>query len=51
MYFNQLEDSLLIDLKETVLTAGEVIGKKLKVDIAALTPIVGNMLEGYERIH
>ncbi|MBS5824822.1 MAG: D-proline reductase (dithiol) proprotein PrdA [Clostridium argentinense] len=48
MYFNQLEDSLLIDLKETVLTAGEVIGKKLKVDIAALTPIVGNMLEGYE---
>lgn len=48
MHFEQLEDSLLIKLKEDVLTVGEVVGKKLKVDAVALTPITGNMLEGYD---
>ncbi len=48
MHFEQLEDSLLIKLKEDALTVGEVVGKKLKVDAVALTPITGNILEGYD---
>ncbi len=48
MHFEQLEDSLLIKLEEDVLTIGEVVGKKLKVDAVALTSVTGNMLEGYD---
>lgn len=48
MNFEKLEDSLLIKLDEKVLSRSEVIGAKLKVDVPALTPIKGNMLEGFE---
>ncbi|SEG05990.1 D-proline reductase (dithiol) PrdA [Caloramator fervidus] len=45
--FEKLQDSLLINLTEDVLTVGEVIGKKLIVDAPALTTVKPNMLEGY----
>ena len=48
MHFEKLQDSLLIDLNKNVLTREEVIGKALKVDVAALTPVEANMLEGFE---
>lgn len=47
MHFEKLADSLLVDLNEKVLTRGEVVGKKLTRDAAALTPITADMLEGY----
>ncbi|MDR7855306.1 D-proline reductase (dithiol) proprotein PrdA [Tissierella sp.] len=47
MNFEKLEDSLLINLKEEVMTRGEVLGAKLNKDLAALTPITADMLEGY----
>ena len=48
MNFEKLEDSLLIKLDENVLTRSEVVGAKLKMDVPALTPILPNMLEGFE---
>lgn len=48
MYFEQLEDSLLVNLGDTVLIRAEAIGKTLKVDAPALTPVTGSILEGYE---
>ncbi|MCR2043988.1 D-proline reductase (dithiol) proprotein PrdA [Anaerosalibacter massiliensis] len=48
MHFDKLSDSLLLDLDDKVLTRKEVVGKKLIKDVVALTPITGNMLEGYE---
>ncbi|MCT8975747.1 D-proline reductase (dithiol) proprotein PrdA [Clostridium sp. CX1] len=48
MNFEKLEDSLLIDLHEAVLTREEVIGRALRVDAPALTPVTPDMLEGYE---
>lgn len=48
MNFAKLEDSLLIKLSEEVLTRGEVIGEKLSRDLVALTPILPDMLEGFE---
>lgn len=47
MHFEKLADSLLVDLNEKVLTRSEVVGKKLTRDVAALTPITADMLEGY----
>ena len=40
-------DSNLIVLDNNVLTVKEVVGKKLVKDVVALTPIVGEMLEGF----
>ncbi|SFB40813.1 D-proline reductase (dithiol) proprotein PrdA [Clostridium frigidicarnis] len=48
MYFEQLEDSLLVNLGDTVLIRAEAIGKTLKVDAPALTPVTGSIIEGYE---
>lgn len=48
MYFEQLEDSLLIKLNDNVLNSNDVLGKKLVKDVDALTPITKNMLEGFE---
>ena len=48
MNFEKLEDSLLIKLDEKVLSRNDVIGKKLNQDVPALTPIKGDMLEGFE---
>jgi D-proline reductase (dithiol) PrdA len=47
MHFDKLVDSNLITLNDEVLTIKEVVGKKLVKDVAALTPILGEMLEGY----
>lgn len=47
MHFAKMEDSKLFKLDENVLIVKEVLGKKLKNDALALTPIVGEMLEGY----
>ena len=49
MHFEKLVDSLLINLNDSVLSRGEVVGKKLVKDVVALTPITGDMLEGYEQ--
>ena len=48
MNFEKLEDSLLIKLEERVLTREEVLGKTLNMDVPALTPIMPDMLQGYE---
>ncbi|MEW8954892.1 D-proline reductase (dithiol) proprotein PrdA [Clostridium sp.] len=48
MYFEQLEDSLLVNLGDDVLTRQEAVGKTLSVDASALTPITSSILEGYE---
>ncbi|MGE5626776.1 MAG: D-proline reductase (dithiol) proprotein PrdA [Solirubrobacterales bacterium] len=48
MFFEQLEDSLLIELNERVLSREKAVGKKLKVDAPAITVITPEMLEGYE---
>lgn len=48
MYFSQLSDSLLINLDENVLTIEDVLGKKLRENVKALTPIVAKHLEGYK---
>lgn len=47
MNFDKLEDSLLINLSEKVLTRKEVIGEKLNKDVPALTPVTPDMLEGF----
>lgn len=47
MHFDKLVDSNLITLNDEVLTIKEVIGKKLAKDVAALTPVLGEMLEGF----
>src|SRR5699024_3948477 len=48
MYFEDLEDSLLIEINEDILTREEVVGEKLKKDLPALTAINPNILEGFE---
>jgi D-proline reductase (dithiol) PrdA len=48
MHFDKMQDSLLIKLDETVLSREVVIGKALKIDAVALTPITPDMLEGFE---
>lgn len=48
LHFENLEDSLLINLEDKVLNREEVIGKKLKRDLPALTPISLDKLEGFE---
>lgn len=48
MNFEKLEDSLLIKLDDSVLTRGEVIGKKLSKDTPALTPVTKEVLEGFD---
>lgn len=50
MHFEKLSDSLLADLNDSVLTRKEVIGEKLIKDVAALTPITADLLEGYENV-
>ncbi|WP_010294870.1 D-proline reductase (dithiol) proprotein PrdA [Clostridium senegalense] len=50
MYFEELEDSLLVNLGERVLTVKEVLGKVLSVDTVALTPITAELLEGYKEV-
>lgn len=47
MHFEKLVDSNLIVLNNEVLTIKDVIGKKLVKDVVALTPVVGEMLEGF----
>lgn len=47
MHFDKMTDSNLIVLNNEVLTVKEVVGKKLVKDVVALTPIVGEMLEGF----
>lgn len=49
MHFEKLKDSLLIDLNDKVLKRSEAVGKKLISDAAALTPVTGDMLFGYEK--
>ncbi|AWZ48560.1 D-proline reductase (dithiol) proprotein PrdA [Clostridiaceae bacterium 14S0207] len=48
MNFAKLEDSLLIKLGDNVLTRKDVIGKVLKNDTVALTPITPSLLEGFQ---
>ena len=48
MHFGNLQDSLLIELTDRVLSREEVIGKVLKADEPAITAITPDMLEGYE---
>ncbi len=48
MNFEKLEDSLLMELTDRVLSRGEVIGQTLKFDTPALTPVNPELLEGYE---
>lgn len=48
MYFEQLEDSLLVKLGDSVLTVKEVLGKTLRSHTPALTPVTRDLLEGYE---
>ncbi len=47
MHFDKLIDSNLIKINNEVLTVKEVIGKKLVKEVVALTPVVGEMLEGF----
>ena len=48
MNFEKLEDCLLRRLDERVLTREEALGKTLKKDVPALTPITPDVLEGYK---
>lgn len=48
MYFEQLEDSLLVKLGDAVLTVKEVLGKTLRSHTPALTPVTRDLLEGYK---
>ncbi|HSN58759.1 MAG TPA: D-proline reductase (dithiol) proprotein PrdA [Clostridiaceae bacterium] len=48
MHFGNLQDSLLIELTDRVLSREEVLGKVLKADEPAITAITPDMLEGYE---
>ena len=47
MHFEKLQDSLLLELNDRVLTRSEVVGKKLVKNAVALTPVTGDMLEGF----
>lgn len=47
MHFDKLADSNLITLNDEVLTIKDVLGKKLAKDVVALTPILGDMIEGF----
>lgn len=47
MHFDKLQDSLLINLNERVLSREEAVGKTLKVNAAALSVVIPDMLEGY----
>lgn len=48
MYFDQLQDSVLINLNNEVLSVKDVLGKTLSVDVPALTAISANVLEEYK---
>jgi len=48
MHFGNLQDSLLVELTDRVLSREEVVGKVLKADAPAITAITPDMLEGYE---
>ena len=48
MHFENLKDSLLIDLTDRVLSREEVVGKTLEIDAPALTVVTPDMLKGYE---
>jgi len=48
MHFERLQDSLLINLTDRVLSREEAIGKTLKVNAPAITVVTPDMLEGYE---
>jgi len=48
MHFENLQESLLIELTDRVLNREEVVGKVLKADAPAITVITPDMLEGYE---
>lgn len=48
MHFENLQDSLLIELTDRVLSREEVVGKVLKADAPAITAITPDMLLGYE---
>lgn len=50
MHFEKLQDSNLISLNDKVLNRQDVVGKALKSHVAALTPVTGCMLEGYEEV-
>jgi len=47
MHFDKLEDSLLIDLKDNVLSRKEAVGKTLSQDLSALTPIKKAVVKEY----
>lgn len=47
MHFEKMQDSNLFKIDESVLSIEEVVGKKLNKDEVALTPVVGEMIEGY----
>lgn len=47
IHFDKLEDSLLLDLNENILSRKEVVGKTLNRDLEALTPIKKELLEEY----
>lgn len=48
MFFEQLEDSLLIELNDRVLSREKAVGQTLKVDAPAITVVTPDMLVGYE---
>jgi D-proline reductase (dithiol) PrdA len=48
MHFENLQESLLIELNERVLKREDVVGKVLKVDAPAITAVTPDLLEGYE---
>jgi len=48
MHFDKLQDSLLINLNDRVLSREEALGKTLKVNAPAITVVTPDMLEGYE---
>ncbi|QSX05955.1 D-proline reductase (dithiol) proprotein PrdA [Sedimentibacter sp. zth1] len=47
MHFEKMIDSNLFKIDDEVLTIKDVIGKKLNKDVVALTPVVGEMIEGF----
>ncbi len=48
MHFEKLQDSLLINLEDEVLTVEKVLGQVLKEDTSALTPITSKLLKDFE---
>jgi D-proline reductase (dithiol) PrdA len=48
MHFENLQESLLIELNDRVLKREDVVGKVLKVDAPAITALTPDLLEGYE---